>query len=468
MRPYYLLIASILLIACNPNKKAQSDTSMNDPWNQLDSLIAQIKTTNFPDKDFMVTDFGAAAGDDRSDYEAIQKAIEECSAAGGGRVVVPAGVYHVKSIYLKSNVNLHLMEGAELRFSTVPEDYLPVVYTRWEGVEMMGLKPLVYAFEEENIALTGKGTLNGQAGNDNWWPWCGAGYYGYKEGDPSQRDDDNRAALFQAGADDVPVSERIFGVDSYLRPQFFQPYKCERVLVQGVTFTNSPMWIMHPTLCNHVIIDGVSVISHGPNSDGCDPESSKNVWIKNCLFDTGDDCIAIKSGRNHDGRRVGVASENIIIQNCVMKDGHGGVVIGSEASGGVNKVFAENCQMDSPELDRALRIKTSTERGGVIEKVYMRNVQVGQVKEAVLKFNMFYGDQGGFMPTIRDVRVENVTVKNGGKYGILAKGYAESPISNIYVDGLAIETVEESYSLENVDGLVVKNFTIGGEKVIIE
>ncbi|MEP0367373.1 MAG: glycoside hydrolase family 28 protein [Cyclobacteriaceae bacterium] len=441
---------------------------MTDPWNQLDSLIAQIKTTDFPEKDFIVTDFGATAGDEISDYEAIQKAIDECSAAGGGRVVVPAGTYYIKSIYLKSNVNLHLEEGSELRFSTLPEDYLPVVYTRWEGVEMMGLKPLVYAYEEENIALTGKGILNGQASNENWWPWCGAGYYGYEKGDPSQRDDDNRAALFQAGADNVPVSERIFGVDSYLRPQFFQPYKCERVLVQGVTFTNSPMWIMHPTLCNHVIIDGVSVISHGPNSDGCDPESSKNVWIKNCLFDTGDDCIAIKSGRNHDGRRVGVSSENIIIQNCVMKDGHGGVVIGSEASGGVKNVFAESCQMDSPELDRALRIKTSTERGGVIEQVYMRNVQVGQVKEAVLKFNMFYGDPGDFMPTIRDVRVENVTVKIGGKYGILAKGYEESPITNLYVDGLTIDSVGAPYSLENVEGLIVKNYSVAGEKVIIE
>ncbi len=464
----YTLILFVCAFACSTSKNKELNNTMGDPWNQLDSLISQIKTTDFPDREFSIIDFGAIANDENDDSEAIQKAITACNEAGGGKVVVPAGIFFTKSIYLKSNVNLHLVEGAELKFSTIPEDYLPVVYTRWEGVEMMGLKPLIYAYEEENIAVTGKGTLNGQASKEYWWPWCGAGWYGYEEGDPKQQDEDNRPALFAMGETDVPVAERIFGTDSYLRPQFFQPYKCERVLVEGVTFTNSPMWIMNPTLCNHVIIDGVSVISHGPNSDGCDPESSKNVWIKNCLFDTGDDCIAIKSGRNKDGRRIGVASENIIIQNCIMKDGHGGVVIGSEASGGVKNVFAENCKMDSPELERALRIKTSSERGGVIENVYMRNVNVGQVKEAVLKFNMFYGDSGDFMPTIRNVRVENVTVKNGGKYGILAKGYAESPIQNIYVDGLKIETVGKAHSLENVVGLTVKNYTVAGETITIE
>jgi polygalacturonase len=468
MKHYYTLILLSSLLACSTPKKEQSETSMNDPWDQLDSLLSQIKTTNFPDKDYLITDFGAVADDQNSDFDAIQTAINACSEAGGGKVIVPTGLFFTKSIYLKSNVNLHLVEGALLKFSTNPEDYLPVVYTRWEGVEMMGLKPLVYAYEEENIALTGKGILDGQASNEFWWPWCGAKHYGWTEGTPRQKDEDNLPSLLKMADENVPVAERIFGADSYLRPQFFQPYKCERVLVKDVTFTNSPMWIMHPTLCNHVIVDGVTVISHGPNSDGCDPESSKNVWIKNCLFDTGDDCIAIKSGRNTDGRRVNVASENIFIQNCVMKDGHGGVVVGSEVSGSVRNVFAENCVMDSPELERALRLKTSSQRGGIIENVYMRNVKVGQVKDVVIRFNMFYGDPGDFMPTIRNVRVENVEVRNGGKYGILAKGYAESPVENVYIDGLKIDTVGEAYQLENIKNFEVKNYTVAGKTIEIQ
>lgn len=465
----YPIIIILLYAACsgaNQHETVSSGTTAN-PWEQLDSLIGQIKTTSFKDQEYLVTDYGAMAGDEASDYEAIQKAIDECSAEGGGKVIIPRGVFFTKSLYLKSNVNLHLEEGSELLFSTDPEDYMPVVFTRWEGVEMMGLKPLVYAYEEENIALTGKGILDGQASNENWWAWSGAQWYGWKEGTPNQHNPENRPRLLQMGEDGVPVEERIFGADSYLRPQFFQPYKCERVLVKDVTFKNSPMWIMHPTLCNHVIIDNVTVDSHGPNSDGCDPESSRNVWIKNCYFDTGDDCIAIKSGRNADGRRIGVASENIIIQNCIMKDGHGGVVIGSEASGGAKNVFAENCKMDSPELERALRIKTSSERGGVIENVYMRKVEIGQVKEAVLKFNMFYGDPGDHMPTIRNVYVEDVTVRNGGEYGILAKGYEESPIENVFVKNLKIDTVRDLYELQNVNNLVLEDVKMNGETVKI-
>ncbi len=455
-------MAVVIITACKPQTKV---VERMDPWDQLDSIISQIQITDFPDNIFSILDYGAVADDGQSDAEAIKAAIDSCNAAGGGKVKVPAGVYHTGPIYLKSNVNLYLEDSAELRFSTQPEDYLPLVHTRWEGVELMGLSPLVYAYEEENIAVTGKGTLNGQASNNNWWPWCGAGYYGWKEGMTTQRDEQNRPRLFRMGQDGVPVSDRQFGVESGLRPQFFQPYKCNRVLVEGVTFTNSPMWIMHPTLCNNVIIDGVSVISAGPNSDGCDPESSKNVWIKNCYFDTGDDCIAIKSGRNADGRRIDVPSENIVIQNCEMKDGHGGVVIGSEASGGARNVFAEDCFMDSPNLDRALRLKTSSERGGIIENVYMRNVKVGQVKEAVVKFNMFYGDPGDFIPTIRNVSVENVTVSNGGKYGILVKGYEESPVSNIFIKDLTIDTVGQELSLENVKNLVLENVQMNGSAV---
>jgi polygalacturonase len=237
-------------------------------------------------------------------------------------------------------------------------------------------------------------------------------------------------------------------------------------MLEGVKIINAPFWIIHPFKSNSVIIDGVTVESHGPNNDGCDPEYSKNVIIKNCTFNTGDDCIAIKAGRDADGRRVGIKSENIIVKNCKMIDGHGGVVIGSEMSAGVTNVFVENCVMDSPNLDRAIRIKTNSKRGGFVDGVYVRNIEVGQVKEAVLKINMFYAtysnQTGGFIPIIQNISLENIKVKNGGFYGILAKGYEESPIRNVTLKNVIIEKVDKAFELENVLNLRLIDTYING------
>ena len=194
----------------------------------------------------------------------------------------------------------------------------------------------------------------------------------------------------------------------YLRPQFIQPYRCQNVLIEGVTITNSPMWEIHPVLCKNVTVQKVTINSHGPNNDGCDPESCTDVLIKDCSFNTGDDCIAIKSGRNGDGRRLNAPSQNLIIQGCIMKDGHGGVTIGSEISGGVRNVFAENCHMDSPSLDHALRVKNNAMRGGLLENLYFRNIEIGQVAHAAITidFNYEEGAKGKYIPVVRNFVVE--------------------------------------------------------------
>jgi polygalacturonase len=450
------------MVACSGN---QTERQEQDSWDMLPAILEQIKAPVFPDKDFNILDYGAIA-DGKSDASAaIKSAIEACSEAGGGRVVVPEGDFATGPIYIQSNVNLHVVKGARLLFSTDPKDYLPNVYTRWEGVELMNYSPLIYAFEEKNIAVTGEGVLDGQADATNWWPWKGRTEYGWKEGMPHQEEEDKRHALFQMAEDNVAVEDRVFGDGFYLRPQFVQPYRCENVLIQGVTIVNSPMWILNPVLCNNVTIEGVTVESNGPNSDGCDPESSKNVLIKNCFFNTGDDCIAIKSGRNADGRRINVPSENIVIQDCKMADGHGGVVIGSEISGGVRNVFAENCEMNSPHLDRALRIKTSSMRGGVVENIFLRNIEVGQVAEQVIRVNMFYEDSGAFLPTVRNIEVENMTVQNGGKVGVLLEGYEASPVENLRLKNVTIKSVQENYSFTNAKNVHFENVHINGEEV---
>ncbi|MFK7981532.1 MAG: glycoside hydrolase family 28 protein, partial [Saprospiraceae bacterium] len=386
--------------------------------------------------------------------------------AGGGKVIIPKGIYYAGAIHLLDNVNLHLVEGAEIRFSTNPKDFLPAVPTSFEGNELINYSPLIYAFGKKNIAITGKGLLNGQASNDNWWIWKGSETYGWREGMSHQNEPNSRPRLMEMVAQGTPVEQRVFGDGYYIRPSFIEFFNCQNILIQGVKIIDAPFWVIHPIKSTNITVDGVIVESHGPNNDGCDPEYCKNVVIKNCLFNTGDDCIAIKAGRNEDGRRVAIKSERILVKDCQMIDGHGGVVMGSEMSAGIQDVFVENCTMSSPNLDRAIRIKTNTKRGGFVENVHVRNIEIGQVKEAVLKVNLFYAtyqnQRGDFMPTVKNITLENVRVKNGGKYGILAKGYAEAPIQNITFKNVKIEKVSEALSLENVENLQLINTYVNG------
>jgi polygalacturonase len=422
-----------------------------DPWDRLPGILSGIRAPAFPDRDFRVTDHGAGphAGDSTGAFRA---AIEACSRAGGGRVVVPPGVYLTGPIHLKSNVNLHVSEGATIRFSRDPAAYLPVVRTRWEGVELMGYSPLVYADEQRDIAITGKGTLDGQADAEHWWPWK-------RNGHPqSQRPDRDR--LFAQAEAGVPVAARVYGAGHYLRPQFIQPYRCTNVLIEGVTITNAPMWIVHPVLSRNVIVRGVTVVSAGPNNDGCDPESSTDVLIEDTLFDTGDDCIAIKSGRNADGRRVGAPSERIVVRGCRMRAGHGGVTIGSEVSGSVRDVFVERCVMSSPDLERGIRLKTNAMRGGTIENVFVRDVEIGEAGSAI-DIDMLYeeGAAGPFTPFVRNVRVDRMTVERA-RYAFFIRGLEASPVEGLRVHDSVFRGVAEGSLLQNVEELVLRNVVL--------
>jgi len=428
---------------------------LSDPWARAAAIAARVVPPSFPDRDIDVTRFGAVGDGVRDSTDALRAAIAACHAKGGGRVVVPPGTFLTGPLHLRSRVNLHVSEGATLRFSRDPRKYLPVVFTRWEGVELLNYSPLVYAFEQRDVAVTGGGTLDGRADEEHWWPW--------KRGGGKENQGEARARLLEMAARGVPVEERAFGEGHYLRPSFIQPYRCQNVLVEGVTIVASPMWEIHPVLSTNVTVRGVTVVSHGPNNDGCDPESCRGVLIEGCTFDTGDDCIALKSGRNDDGRRVGVACEDVVVRDCTMKDGHGGVVIGSEISGGARDVFVERCRMDSPRLDRALRIKTNSVRGGIIEGVYMRDVTVGQVAEAVVTINFFYeeGDSGKYPPVVRDIEVRRVTSEKS-QHALLLRGYAHAPIRNVRIVDSTFENVAKPDVLEGVQGLELVNVRTNG------
>jgi polygalacturonase len=448
--------SAVVLIVVTISAFSQPGTTPQTGWESLPEILRNIVPPTFRDVEFSVKKFGAIGDSTKDCTRAFARAIEACSAAGGGRVEVPPGVYLSGAIHLKSNVNLHLQKGAVIRFSTDPSKYLPVVFTRWEGVECMNYSALIYAFDQENIAVTGDGLLDGQASDMNWWRWKGtANEEGKKVG---ENQNIARKKLLGMADQNVPVDQRLMGEGCYLRPNFFQTYRCKNVLVKGVTFKNSPMWFLHPVLSKNITVSGVTVEGFGPNNDGCDPESCTDVLIDHCVFNTGDDCIAIKSGRNADGRRVNVATENVVVRDCHMKDGHGGVVLGSEVTGGIRNVYAERCTMDSPLLERALRIKTNAQRGGVVENVFMRNVTVGQVKEAVIKIDFYYeeGDTGGFTPVVRNVRVDSVTSAQS-RFGIWIRAYERSPATNVTVTNCVFDNVAEPNVLENVRDLSLIN-----------
>ena len=422
-------ILQLLLLCLLIPSVAQAKAWDEEEYKRIEQ---SIKAPSFPQKDFLITKYGAKTTNTAAkNQKAINKAIAACSKKGGGRVIVPAGTFLTGAITMLSHVNLVVEKDAVLKFAFEPDLY-PIVPTRWEGIDCLNLSPCIYAYKQTDIAVTGEGTIDGSGANDTWWPWNGHPRFGFKEGMISQRGG-SRARLLKYAEDGVPMDQRIFTKEDGLRPQLINFYLCENILMENLTLLNSPFWVIHPLLSKNITVRGMKIINDGPNGDGCDPESCDGVLIENCYFNTGDDCIAIKSGRNNDGRLWDKPSENIIIRNCEMKNGHGGVVIGSEISGGCRNVYAENNVMDSPELERVVRIKTNTCRGGVIENINARNIKVGVCKESVLKINLDYEPKEvccrGFVPTVRNINIENITCEKS-KYGVQI--IALDSVCNVY------------------------------------
>ena len=462
-------------------------TAQGQGWSEQEyrQIEQSIRVPQFAQKDYVITKYGAKVTNNAAkNQKAIQKAIDKCSAKGGGRVIVPRGQrFLTAAIQLKNGVNLVVEDGAVLEFAFEPELY-PIVPTRWEGLDCWNLSPLIYAYQAKDIAVTGKGTIDGGGSRETWWPWVSAKKFGYKEGMPvHQWKETSRPQLLRQAEDGVDMDQRRYGPQDGLRPQMINFNQCEGILIEDVTLLRSPFWVIHPLLSTDITVRGVHIINEGPNGDGCDPESCDRVLIENCFFNTGDDCIAIKSGRNNDGREggqgryAGRPSKNIIIRNCKMENGHGGVVIGSEISGGCQNVYAHDCEMDSPSLDRVLRIKTNSCRGGVIENINMRNITVGQCGEAVLKINTDYEPREvccrGFYPTVRNVTMENVICQKS-KYGVMIVGYDDEKLANTITDitirncqfnGVQDKPINQIGRAQNV---VYDNLTVNGSLVLQE
>ncbi len=468
-----LLVSAIILIITIPGFRGISQqTEQTNEWNEAYAMIKNMVEPVFPKKVYNIIDFGAIGNGTTKNTVAINKAIDKCSKKGGGMVLVSNGEYLTGAIHMKSNVNLHIDSTASLVFSTDPADYLPLVRTRWEGDDCYNYSPLIYANGQKNIAITGKGTINGQADTEHWWPWTGSQRLGWKPGNPSQRDENSRPLLKKYNDTRVPVEQRQMGEGHYLRPQCINFIYCKNVKIEDVTIINSPFWVTHPLLSENVIVRGITVNSLGPNNDGCDPESCKNVLIEKCTFNTGDDCIALKSGRDFDGREANAPIENVIIRDCHMKNGHGGVAMGSEISGGCKNIFVENCKMNSPELDRAIRIKTNSNRGGVTDGVFVRNVTVGEVGFAVVSINCSYHikseGEGSFLPLVKNVYISDITSEKAN-YALWLQGIeGKQCVENINIEDCKFSGVTSKNEIDNVEKLTIKNVEINGELLKIE
>jgi len=441
-----LLLAALFLPPTGVVLGDESATglSADEAWAMVPKILERIVPPTFPDREFVITEYGAEAGGTVDCTEAFAKAIAACHKAGGGRVTVPSGTFFTGPIHLKSDVELHLSDGSEIIFSDRFEDYLPPVLVRVGGVELFNYSPLIYARDCTNIAITGKGKLNGNS--EAWWGW--------------KRLETRKG--FEMGAAGVPVEERVFGSpEAAIRPSFVSFVNCTNILLEDFTIGSGPNWTIHPIYCVNTTIRGVQVLTEGPNNDGIDPDSCRDMLIENCTFDTGDDCVVLKSGYNQDGWRVGIPTENIIMRNCFSKRGHGGLVIGSEMSGDVRNVFMEDCEFLG--TDRAVRIKSRADRGGVVENVFARNIKVKNMQREVIILNMDYtADRSEFtsdvLPTFRNMQFENFTAE-GAPAAIRIEGMAESEIHNIRFKNMNI-TSTQGVLVNHARGLLFQNVNV--------
>ncbi len=411
--------------------------------------MPDVQPPRFPQRVTDVRDFGAVGDGTALNTLAFRHAIEACHGEGGGMVLVPAGTWLTGPVHLRSNVNLHLERGAVVRFSRRFADYLPVVFTRWEGIECYNYSPLIYARDSERVGVTGEGTFDGQG--DAWWHW-------------KKLQQAAARTLYDAQFNQVPVEERIYGTEeAALRPQFLQLVQCRDVLIEGATFLNGPMWTIHPVYCQNVLIRGVTVRSTGPNTDGLNPDSCRNVVVEGCSFATGDDCIAINSGMNEDGWRVARPCENIVIRHCVMSEGHGAVAVGSGMSGGVRNLYVHDCRVTGG--DQGIRLKSMRGRGGTVGNVFFENIRMANLRLEAIVLSMFYGSstagsRSDTPPVFRDIHIKNVTCESAG-VALAIRGLPERPIERVVLENLQVNAVKgircqdaDDLTLDSVSGVV--------------
>lgn len=374
--------------------------------------------------------------------EFINEKIKECSNAGGGSVILSTGEYFCNGpIVLQSNVNLHLKEGARLLFSQNPKDYLPVVFVRWEGTEAYNYSPFIYARGIENIAITGKGIIDGNGlAEDSFRAWRG-----------KQKKDQSK--IREMGRDGVPVEERVFGEGHFLRPQLIHFVDCKNILLENITVTNASFWVIQPTYCDNITIRGITVESRFINNDGVDVDSDSNVLIENCLFNTGDDFVAIKSGRDQDAWRVNKPSKNIVVRNCRSDECLHGISFGSEISGGAENVYAENLKFKKIRK-YGVQFKSNKDRGGYIKNIVLNGIQIDSTETCISFTNQYHSYSGGNSPTtFENIRIENLNCNVAMAKAISIVGLPEKAVTRVELENVTIQKSGETSEITNVKNM---------------
>ena len=418
----------------------------------MDSVFLCI----FPQRDFLITKYGAKAGGKKLNTKAIAKAITACHLVGGGRVVIPKGEWLTGPIHLKSNINLYMEEGAVLRFTDTPSDYLPAVMTSWEGMECYNYSPLIYASDCENIAITGKGVLAPKM--DTWRIWFAR----------PQAHMEALRKLYTMASTDVPVEERQMAVgENNLRPHLIHLNRCRNVLLDGFKIRESPFWTIHLYMCKGGIVRGLDVKANGHNNDGIDLEMSRNFLIENCKFDQGDDAVVIKAGRNQDAWRLNTPCENIVIRNCRILKGHTLLGIGSEISGGIRNIYMHDCTAPNSVM-RLFFVKTNHRRGAFVENIHMENIRTGHVQRVLeIDTDVLY-QWRELVPTYEEriTRIDGIYLKNvicesaDAIYEL--KGDAKLPVRNVVIKDVHVDKVNDFVKkVHNVKNVKEDNVTYG-------
>ncbi|MDF2431924.1 MAG: hypothetical protein JWP44_1555 [Mucilaginibacter sp.] len=418
-------------------------------FSSISQILKNIQPPQFKKATYDITTFGAIADGQTDVKPVLDKVISLCSVSGGGEVIIPKGSFFVGGpIVLKSHVNLHFADGAEIIFSSDEKNYLPAVLTLWEGTELFNYSPLFYAYQCSDIAITGNGNINGSASKNfaKWRP----------QNSPEQN------TLRQMGIDGTPVYKRVFGEGFHLPPDMLQFFGCKNVLIDGISITDAPYWVIHPVLCNNVTVQNVTINSHNLNNDGCDPEACTNVLIQHCNFTVGDDGIAIKAGRDQDGWRIGQLTENVIVRNCVFNSKTNGLCIGSEMSAGVRNVYMYNIKIT--KCLSAIYFKSNLDRGGFIENIHVDDVQCDSARSAFIRFeNNYHGSRGGHHPTrFSDFTIRNVSCTRSGEVAIYAVGVKDYPLENISLKNVTVLSTPKDEIIDNIRNLKYENVLVNG------
>jgi polygalacturonase len=417
------------------------------PSERVDSIVKRIQLPFIPAYQINVLKLGAKGDSITNNKKVFDKAMALCKKNNGGTIIVPKGIYKINGpIHFVSNVNLKIEKGAKIKFSDNPKDYLPMVLTSWEGTMLYNYSPLLYANGCTNISLTGEGTIDGEGGKI--WKT-----FKVKEGEGKNRSR-------EMNHNSTPISERKFGEGYFLRPQMIQFLNCKNILVENIRIENSPFWCLHLLKSESITIRGISYKSLNHNNDGIDPEYAKDVLIENVNFDNGDDNVAIKAGRDHEGRaNAATPSENIVIRNCNFKGLHG-VVVGSEMSAGVRNVFVENCKT-AGYLKRGIYLKTNADRGGYIKDVFVRNIKLDEVEDCLYITANYHGEGKGFQSDISNVHFSDITCNKAAESGIVIQGFPDKKIRNISLKNIEIKSAKNALSNENAENVLMTDVFIG-------